>query len=58
MFKNVVPKIKSFMIRQKNMLQPDRLHVIKHMHFAYRITKAIDMTLVHVILLLFHGNNG
>jgi len=40
------------------MLQPDTLHVIKHMHFAYWITKATDMTLVYVILLLFHGNNG
>jgi len=31
---------------------------IKHMHFAYWITKAIDMISVYVILLLFHGNNG
>jgi len=40
------------------MLQPDRPHIIKHMHFAYWITKATDMTSVYVILLLFHGNNG
>ena len=57
-FKNVLPKIKPFMISWKNMLQPYRLHVIKHMHFAYWITKATDTTLVYITLLLFHGNNG